>query len=121
MRVLFGYILQYIRTINWSAFASIVFILSLLILCNYYFGLNRKISEIDSNFNRAGIYSLLLFLIFGGSYLVTVYFKLIAIPRDHYFYIIFFSSIILFAMKMGIRFDMNPAKGMLGFPDGRYW
>ena len=99
MKAIFGYIRKYLSAASWTVHLLAVVFLSVLVYCNYAFGLNRWLYSLPQPLPFWGWYGLLL-VVFIVPYLLFIFFEKGTIIWNKQFWVLLLLAPFVFAWKM---------------------
>jgi hypothetical protein len=120
MEKLAGYIVQYTRELNKTAFLYISILTAFFIYLNYQYHIEVSLFRLHSPVIRFVGFLVLYLLMFGGSYLILVQIRLPLSASSFFLGLIILASAI-FAWRMSSKLITSPLTSFISAPWSKYW
>lgn len=120
MKLILGYLREYIRGLNTKAWLLVSLLMAVLIYINYTAGIERRIMDMDTLYRLTGFFCLFLF-VFVSAWLLQFLLSKNVSPPPSFFYILLLAGPLLFAIKASADDIASWLTSTLSAPWNRYW
>jgi hypothetical protein len=121
MKAIVGYLREYIRFLNRTAFLLTTLFTAILVFLNYYIDIEPRLFNLPGyGWQFAGFFLLFAFM-YAGAWLIQGIFSKEPIPTDRFFYTLLLAAPLIFAGKITLDWASELAVARMQAPWNLYW